>query len=746
MARDADNPYRQYGLQAPLGDRQVMDLDATVDDIYDWLKWAKRRIEDLEAQIGEGGGGSGAPHNLLSTEHPDTLPASVATGALITGKSGKWQRETAGAPGQILVVNPDGTLGWTTGTPGGGGATDLDYLGGYAPGTYNDGDIVIAEDGVAYVCTKDGVTTPPEPWPGGGGGGGGGGGTGDVVGPAGATADAIALYDGTTGKLIKDSGQTIALVITDAVAAAEAAILPVNLVTETTGTLPQARLPGNVAYEDDENVFTRVQRIYQNNAAIVWRDLVQVADDQTWTTQATHYFSIYATKMDGTPAGPTTLLLRRNGDAEVGNILTATGGLGATPLNASQLSSGSVPFARVPVSAASKILGRGAGGAGAMEEIALGTNLSMSGTTLNVAGGGTGNVVGPASATDGAVALYDGTTGKLIKNSTVLGSAIATKPVNLVTDVTGTLPIGNLPANVATKPVPAGDLPATIAYENEANVFTQNQRIEKATPALILYDSSQPAGLRYFRVSNAAQKLTMQGVDDDGSIVHGSATVDHFGVLTAAGLVTQNAKIEKPVPSLHLNDPSQPSGSRYWAITTLDNMYIQALDDAGTGGSNPLQITRAGDYIAGRDTHAGRDIYEKGRTVPLGHSIAVPYNAANFYIGGGSTFTVEAGDIVANSYSVVGKTLFWTFNVGPASIGGTPATTLIMVIPGGFVTAGGGAGICKSYDAGGPWFLHTIIWGTGVNYVQLVKLDFANWNLNTNSTYLQAATLIIPIL
>ena len=33
-------------------------------------------------------------------------------------------------------------------------------------------------------------------------GAGGGGGTGDVVGPASATDDAVALYDGTTGKLL----------------------------------------------------------------------------------------------------------------------------------------------------------------------------------------------------------------------------------------------------------------------------------------------------------------------------------------------------------------------------------------------------------------------------------------------------------------------------------------------------------------------------------------------------------------
>ena len=38
-------------------------------------------------------------------------------------------------------------------------------------------------------------------------------------------------------------------------------------------------------------------------------------------------------------------------------------------------------------------------------------------------GGGSGDVVGPASATDGAVAKFDGTTGKLLKNGVVLGTA-----------------------------------------------------------------------------------------------------------------------------------------------------------------------------------------------------------------------------------------------------------------------------------------------------------------------------------
>lgn len=52
--------------------------------------------------------------------------------------------------------------------------------------------------------------------------GGGGGGTGDVVGPATAVADRVAVFNGTTGKLIKDGGSTIASILASALAAAQA--------------------------------------------------------------------------------------------------------------------------------------------------------------------------------------------------------------------------------------------------------------------------------------------------------------------------------------------------------------------------------------------------------------------------------------------------------------------------------------------------------------------------------------------
>ena len=78
-------------------------------------------------------------------------------------------------------------------------------------------------------------------------------------------------------------------------------------------------------------------------------------------------------------------LLAAQFPALTGDVTTSAGSLSTT------ISAGAVTYAKMQNTAsASVVLGRGAGsGAGVIQEIALGTNLSMSGTTLNASGGGT---------------------------------------------------------------------------------------------------------------------------------------------------------------------------------------------------------------------------------------------------------------------------------------------------------------------------------------------------------------------
>ena len=84
----------------------------------------------------------------------------------------------------------------------------------------------------------------------------------------------------------------------------------------------------------------------------------------------------------------------------------------------------SVTYSKIQnVSAAGRVLCRGtAGGAGDMEECTLGAGMSQAGTVISsvVVGSNGGDVVGPSSSTDEAIARFDSTTGKLLQNTSTL--------------------------------------------------------------------------------------------------------------------------------------------------------------------------------------------------------------------------------------------------------------------------------------------------------------------------------------
>ena len=109
-------------------------------------------------------------------------------------------------------------------------------------------------------------------------------------------------------------------------------------------------------------------------------------------------------------------------------------------------------------------------------------------------------------------------------------------------------------------------------------------------------------------------------------------------------------------------------------------------------------------------------ITERGRSTPLGEWINVPYSAANFSANTG-TWTVEAADLQAFRYTLIGKTMSVAFRIAATSLS-SAATWLTIRIPGGFTAAAGPLYMtmgARVSDASG----HAV----GVTYVSGVEIN-----------------------
>lgn len=150
-----------------------------------------------------------------------------------------------------------------------------------------------------------------------------------------------------------------------------------------------------ITIDADVVTFSKMQNV--STARILGRATSGTGDiEQLTGTQATTLLDAFTSSLKGlAPAsgGGTTNYLRADGtwasppgaglaDGDKGDITVSSSGTVWT------IDAGAVTYAKIQdVSAASRILGRGsAGGSGDVEEISLGTGLSMSGTTLSVSG------------------------------------------------------------------------------------------------------------------------------------------------------------------------------------------------------------------------------------------------------------------------------------------------------------------------------------------------------------------------
>src|SRR4029434_10014963 len=225
-------------------------------------------------------------------------------------------------------------------------------------------------------------------------------------------------------------------------------------------------------------------------------------------------------------------------------------------------------------------------------------------------------------------------------------------------------------ANLASGTVADARLSSNVPLKNAANTFTADQTI------------------------NTNVKIA-------GNLAVGGAALGTSNVARtdAANTFTQNQEFTKIEPTLFWRDTSQPVNQRLFRMwQTNQVLMVQALsDDQSTALATPLYLTRTADAVI------GKDLYEKSRTAAMGHWIDVPFNAANFQGLGGNTWTVTAGNITANFYTLIGKTLIWTLWISSSTIGGSATPNLSATIPGTMSNiANSGVMTVTANDSGGP--------------------------------------------
>jgi hypothetical protein len=399
-------------------------------------------------------------------------------------------------------------------------------------------------------------------------------GSGDVAGPASAVNNNVVLFDGTTGKLIKDSG----LQLSGSNTGDQTITLTGDVTGSGTGTFA-------ATIANDAVTFAKMQDI--SGTTLVGRHAGGSGNIQEVSVGNGVEFS---------GSG-----IRRS--ALTGDVTASAGS------NTTTIANDAVSYAKMQnVSAASKLLGRGDSGSGDVQEITLGTGLSMSGTTLSATGGG-GGIGGSTGTEDNAVLRADGAGGSTLQASLAVindsgdfltpgmfesipgdPDAFKSKLSSSVLEFsqTGTLPVFS---TIQIAPQPLGDT-GTLTMTNPDATGTREILLDGVAEFTQLADT--PASYTGQAGKVAAVKGTEDGLEF--ITVGGTGTVTSVAITGTDGIqvdsgspITTSGTIQLGVVASTMRD--------HLGLNTDDFVTFKGvtIDDAGGGNSQLPTITFTGD-------------------------------------------------------------------------------------------------------------------------------------------------------
>jgi hypothetical protein len=325
------------------------------------------------------------------------------------------------------------------------------------------------------------------------------GGLGDVVGPAGASSGTLPLFLGSTGKLITTSSYTPGALLSRANhSGTQAAATITGLATVatsgsatdlSTGSLPDAQLSANIPRLASANTFTAAIQTVSN------ANIPALVVNATGGTNKAAAFAA--------GSGASIISFDASGNFGIGS---------ATKANVTANPGGGGETYRLWIEGATGNIGMG--------NTAPSQKLDVTGTVkaTSFSGDGsalTGIVTGPASSTDSNLVVFNGATGKIIKESSV---ALATLR-SATTAFTG----GNLPA---------AQLPTSVPLLTSTNTFTaiRNTFSNGSIPSVVV-SSTAVGGKAGALIAGG----TLAGYTFDETGDFGISTAPNATILTNAG-------------------------------------------------------------------------------------------------------------------------------------------------------------------------------------------------------------------